>query len=285
MWWFLGGDRVMTRHLIITADDCGLSEGINHCAARLYEKGMISAVSIMTNFPATQHALTLLSQYPGLEAGVHLNLSDGFPLTDLPASSDLTRYQGDFRDRLLLFAQLVLPSDELLQMIHDELAAQIQVMVDAGIQPMHLTTHCHFHSMPAIRDVVYDLAETYGVRWVRNSDYRGASLPFNPLLTLDPADSSGHGFEIPDFLVSLKQWMRSPAPEMVAEIERLNGITEIIVHPDFEHDPAYPRQVRYTPAERHQEVQYLEQFWQHYQQRMAGDPQLYNFLQHPSSDI
>ncbi len=43
--------------LIFTADDCGLTEGINQTVYDLHQQGVISAASVMTNFPAHEHAL------------------------------------------------------------------------------------------------------------------------------------------------------------------------------------------------------------------------------------
>ena len=53
--------------LIITADDCGVSEGINQTIYDLHRQGYISAASVMTNFPAQRHALELLRTCPDLD--------------------------------------------------------------------------------------------------------------------------------------------------------------------------------------------------------------------------
>ena len=60
------------RKLIVTCDDCGMSEGINNATFELFEKGIITSATIATNFPATQHALDLLSGHKSLDIGVHL---------------------------------------------------------------------------------------------------------------------------------------------------------------------------------------------------------------------
>ncbi len=244
---------------MITADDCGLSEAINDAAVALHRQGIVTAASVMTNFPATQHALALFRQHPALEVGVHLNLSDGFPLTAIPPNSDLTRSDGQFRDRYVLLARGLLPPQALLTLARAELRAQIDVLLAAGFAPAHLTTHCHFHALPALRDLVYSLADEYGVGWVRATDYRATSLPFNLLLDKASRASHPHAFQVPDYLVSLKQWLEKPAPELLSELLSLGGTVEIVLHPGAKHDATFPPEVRYTPAERYKEVVYIEQ--------------------------
>jgi len=48
------------QRLIVTADDCGLSEGINQATYDLHKRGYISAASVMTNFPGYRRALERL---------------------------------------------------------------------------------------------------------------------------------------------------------------------------------------------------------------------------------
>jgi predicted glycoside hydrolase/deacetylase ChbG (UPF0249 family) len=245
---------------MITADDCGLSEGINQTTVRLHEAGIITTASLIPNFPAAQHALMLFRQYPQLEVGVHLNLSDGYPLTNLPRNSDLVRADGKFRDRYLLFARGLFPSDELGAQIKQELRAQIEFLAQAGCPPAHVTTHCHFHALPALREIVYALADEYGVQWVRSTDYRTISLPFNVnvLLARDAPQPQPHRFRLPDYLISLKHWLDQPPEQLVQELESLRGMVEIVTHPSAAEDLSFPPEVRYLPPERQRETAYLE---------------------------
>jgi predicted glycoside hydrolase/deacetylase ChbG (UPF0249 family) len=250
----------MSIQLIVTCDDCGLSEGITQTTLRLHQMGMATTASVMTNFPATHHALDLFARYPALEVGVHLNLSDGYPLTKLPRSSDLTRPDGHFRDRYVLLAKSLFPSAQMLEQVQGELRAQIEMMLDAGIQPAHLTTHCHFHALPAMRDIVYALADEYKVKWVRSTDYRTTSVPYNLLLSKDTATEQPHSFLIPDYLVGMKHWLEQPPEQMLAEIMTLRGTIELVVHPAARNDVSFPADVRYSPPERYKETEYIEKF-------------------------
>jgi hypothetical protein len=248
----------MAIQLTITADDCGLAEGINRDALRLHEMGLIQAVSIMTNFPAADHAFELFAGHPTLEPGVHLTLSDGRPLTDISAP-EIINSRGKFRNQYILYAQSLFASDALLESMRREMAAQIEQFIAHGVQPAHLTTHCHFHVFPAVRQIVYDLAEMYQVNWVRNSDFRLSIVPYNPVVDKQPADNSvPRPFTVPDYVVSLKDWLGVPPEQLVDEILTLQGHVELVVHPSTASDTTYPNAVSYSPAERYQETRYLQ---------------------------
>jgi predicted glycoside hydrolase/deacetylase ChbG (UPF0249 family) len=49
----------------------------------------------------------------------------------------------------------------------DELRAQVERVLEAGLKPTHLDTHKHTHLLPPVLDVVCRLSEEYGIGWVR----------------------------------------------------------------------------------------------------------------------
>jgi predicted glycoside hydrolase/deacetylase ChbG (UPF0249 family) len=247
------------RKLIVTCDDCGLSEGINQAVIELHQKQMVTTASIMTNFAATQHALTLLTRYPSLECGIHLNLTDGFPVTKSPSPSPLTQRDGRFRGRPSLFRQAIFPTPSFLSQVKVELAAQFEVFTQANIRPRHVTTHIHFHALPALRKIVYELASQYGVDWIRADALHSAVIPFNLFLR----KNRGHveqsaSVMTPDYIVAAKYWMRFQPERLAHEIETLDGVIEFVVHPCISVDPSYPIDIYYQPHERFNEMHYFE---------------------------
>lgn len=267
----------MSIRLMVTGDDAGLSRGIDRSALHLHARGMISTVSVMANFPRMHDALRLYEEFPDLEIGVHLNLSDGYPLTRAAAQSDLTRGNGLFRNRLMLFALSMFPSPDLLEIMRGELTAQIEAVLDAGATPAHLTTHCHFHVFPAVRDLVYELAERYQVRWVRNPNVRVSLVPYNPMLNAnydEPAPA--RSFFLPDYIVSLQHWLDHPPAQLLVDLLRLEGCVELIVHPSVQIDESYPSGVAYLPADRHREAAYLEQFFRMLEPHLGQQVQVVN---------
>src|SRR6476646_5568344 len=113
--------------LLVTCDDCGLSEGINRAALELHERGVADYASIMANFPATRHALALFRTVPTFGVGVHLNLTDGVPLTAPQMTSGLTRADGRFGAMPVLLRRTIRPAPRMLAALEKELGAQVDV--------------------------------------------------------------------------------------------------------------------------------------------------------------
>lgn len=68
--------------LVITCDDGALSPGVDDAVIELYQDGMVSSVSVMTNMPDARTSLERFNAYPDLESGGHLKLTEGRPLTE-----------------------------------------------------------------------------------------------------------------------------------------------------------------------------------------------------------
>jgi predicted glycoside hydrolase/deacetylase ChbG (UPF0249 family) len=257
--------------LMITADDCGLSYGIDRAAIDLHSAGMLSTASLICNFPEINSAFERYSAHPEIELGVHLNLSEGKPLSEAARRSPLVRHSGLFHDRFLLFARSFFPSEKLLNVMREELTAQMDVFVQAGLQPAHITTHHHFHSMPALRNIIKDLAQQYQVSWVRNSELRLAMLPFNPIFSQKIDNSVAN---TPDYLTIVQMWREYPPENLLNAILRLDGWLELVVHPCLAQDPTYPSDVIYSPAERYRELEYLHSFFELLQPHLGKEVEL-----------
>jgi predicted glycoside hydrolase/deacetylase ChbG (UPF0249 family) len=245
----------------ITCDDCGLSEGINLATADLHEKGIATAASIVTNFPAAAHAFQLFARYPKLELGVHLNLTDGFPLTRLSVSAPLTRANGHFALRQVLFTRALLPSASFLRMAEAEMRAQIEVFAKAGLQPQHITTHLHFHAVPSLRKIVLRLAGEYRIPWVRVHTLSAGVVPQNPFYSRRALSPSARGMYGHDHLIDVKSWVGRQPAALLSVLAKLQGAVEFVVHPCTPLDETYPSNVRYLPYERFIEMRYLESIY------------------------
>ncbi len=253
---------------IITCDDCGLSEGINDAAIQLHEASILTTATVMTNFDAAAHAMRAFRYYPDLCVGVHLNLTDGHPLTNAPG---LTMADGRFQPRTMLFTRAVFNSAAYLAAIEDEMAAQIEAFLSWGVQPTHLTTHMHFHIMPALRDIVFRLAERYNVPWVRAFKPASTVIPYNFLMQ-KPADVfSPDSLSItPDYVTSLQAWLNQPPQQLADTLLSLHGLTEIVVHADSYDDATYPADMNHSPAERYREMTYIQDL--HRALSQGGEP-------------
>lgn len=272
------GDKAVIR-LLITADDCGLSKGINEMTRIHHERQIMSTGSMMMTGNYVDHAFALFADCPHLELGVHLNLTDGKPLTTAARESDLVQADGTFQNQYALYFGLVLPDQKLRQIIQDELAAQIEAFVQRGRQPAHLTTHQHFHVMPAARRLVYELADDYGVQWVRNSDVRTSPLPYIPTLDWQTDDPLPHKFFVPNYVMSVNGWLISSPKQMVQQLLKLQGVVELVVHPSILEDDTFPPNTGYSPTDRHRESAWLTKFHEALRPHLGNEISLWNTLQ------
>ena len=243
--------------LIITADDCGVSEGINQTIYDLHRQGYISAASVMTNFPAQRHALELLRTCPDLDLGAHLTLTDGFPLSHGgPRHARVLNDDRSFRNKFSLYLCAHFFNASTIDWLRHELDAQLGRFTEVGIEPRHISTHHHFHAIPALRRIVHELAADYGVDWVRGHDFRASFSPRNPFHRAQHK-SLGAPFDMPDYMTAIQANMSRPVEEFCGGIAGLEGTVEIIAHPGPARDPGFPADMNYGPSARFAETQYL----------------------------
>lgn len=243
--------------LIITADDCGLSPAINQTVHDLHLRGYISAASVMTNFPAHVHALELFRDCPDLDTGVHLNLTDGIPAAQFgPHHSHLLRDDRRFRDKFSLYLRGLFFNKDAIRWIRNELDLQMRRCHDAGIEPRHITTHHHFHTLPVLREIVQELAAVYQVEWLRGHEFRATVTPRQFLLRRQ-RQSQRYSFAMPDYMTGIQGWMKRPPSEFAMRVASLDGTVEIVAHPAPARDPDFPVDVEYGTEPRNAETQYL----------------------------
>lgn len=150
------------KELIINADDLGKSEGIFRAICQLYEEGLVSSTSCMTNMPAWPQAAAYLRQHPEFGAGVHLVFNDGYPVLPAQQVPALLREDGCFLDdKQILWGFKPGTTSQL----RAELRAQIERFIqDVGRLPDHLDNHCSVsYVRPDRFKVTLELAQEYGL--------------------------------------------------------------------------------------------------------------------------
>jgi len=100
------------------------------------------------------------------ELGIHLNLTQGRPLTgSYPAQ--LLDSAGRFCGVGRVFRHLGRPRPALESAVRDELAAQIEFLLDHGMHPTHINGHQYIEILPGLRTSLRTLVARYGIRTVR----------------------------------------------------------------------------------------------------------------------
>ena len=155
------------RRLIVNADDFGLHAAVNRGILTAHTEGIVSSTSLMAGGAAFDDAVRIAKQCPQLGVGVHLTLVGASPLLPVAEVSSLLEEAGDFYGSYPLFIKRFLRGKIRLAEVERELAAQIDRVRMAGIQPSHLDSHQHLHVLPGIGGLVLDLARRFSIRAIR----------------------------------------------------------------------------------------------------------------------
>ncbi|HTU85475.1 MAG TPA: ChbG/HpnK family deacetylase [Solirubrobacteraceae bacterium] len=102
------------RHLIVNADDFGLTEGVNRGIVEAHTGGVVTSASLMVEGPGAEQAAALAGEHPALSVGLHF-VDDG-PDLDRPG-----HIEREFARQLERFRALT------------------------GSDPTHVDSHHHVH--------------------------------------------------------------------------------------------------------------------------------------------
>jgi predicted glycoside hydrolase/deacetylase ChbG (UPF0249 family) len=182
--------------VVLHADDFGQSAAVNEGILRGFDRGLLTSTSLLANAPAVGPAISawrtlMRRQQAGMLAsansreqlgdaplpfdlGVHLNLTQGRPLTADRYPPQLLDEAGRFPGVLHVFRRLRGPvSADTDLAIRAELSAQIQRLADHGLGPTHLNGHQYVEMIPRVAAHVPGLLERFGIRVLRVADEPG----------------------------------------------------------------------------------------------------------------
>jgi predicted glycoside hydrolase/deacetylase ChbG (UPF0249 family) len=201
----------------ITADDWGISPGVNRGILELARLGVIRRVSMMADCPHLREGIEELKKLPGVELGLHFNLTYG---SERPAPA-----------KLLL--EWIRGRNALAPQVREDLARQLGLLKSAGVDARYVDGHHHIHLLPGLIDEVADVLRSHGIRQVR--------LPYDPALWWTPkfpflilsllarGSLRRHGFQyLPCFYPKPSHFLDHG--RMRAELSR-RADAEVIVHP------------------------------------------------------
>jgi predicted glycoside hydrolase/deacetylase ChbG (UPF0249 family) len=140
---------------------------VNRAVAQAHTDGVLTSATIMANMPAAEEAVDIAGKLPTLGVGVHLNLTEGAPLTQEAGLRPLLGADGKFDCSAAKLAFFSLAGPSSRKAVRAELAAQIQWVIDHGLKPTHLDSHKHFHTFPALFSIVCQLARRFQIAAIR----------------------------------------------------------------------------------------------------------------------
>jgi predicted glycoside hydrolase/deacetylase ChbG (UPF0249 family) len=154
------------KRLIINADDFGFNREITDGILECHELRTVLSTTLMVNMPGAEYAAGLVSKYPGLSVGIHLNLTLGRPVTPADRVPSLVDGGGFFRSQSEMFRRAFrfqLNSRE----VETELAAQVERFVGFGLVPTHCDSHHHVADCPQIFPIKARVLKRFGIRRIR----------------------------------------------------------------------------------------------------------------------
>lgn len=153
----------MAKTVIFTADDLGLDESANLAIERAHRDGVLNAACLMMGQPGTAQALEIIRRNPSLEIGWHLHVCDSKPLTRdrWPWGSSPVR------------AGLALAfSPGARKLAGEEILAQWEQLVAAGVECRFLNGHHHLHIHPFVARTMRRVVPAGFAGWVRGFQVR-----------------------------------------------------------------------------------------------------------------
>lgn len=155
----------MSKKLVITADDFGISEETNTAIKKCFCDGLLTSTCIMANGGAFEHAIDILSDFKEIAMGVHLNIIEGKSLLPPASVAALCDSQGNYNNG---FAALLSKSanPKFLNEVEMDFRSQIEKILN-HTQVSHINSHVHTHAIPNIFKITCKLAQEYGIKYIR----------------------------------------------------------------------------------------------------------------------
>ena len=285
-----------SRCVVFHADDFGMNEAVNSGIETAFREGLLTSTSLLANAPQAEAACqawpSLVSDLASgaldslerrqqvqdpltrFDLGIHLNLTQGRPLTQEKFPAELLDENGCFPGIGKIFARINHASSIQLTAVEAELRAQIEWMSDWSLPPTHLNGHQYIELIPRVAAMVPRLLRDYSIPIVRVALERGL---FRNVLLRGDVTSWGMGLIKRHFAKSFRRRMHQanlrfpnrffgtshagridgPTVRRFLDQSRKKGLTEIGVHPATqvisdaapESDPWFDPLAELRPAE------------------------------------
>lgn len=194
---------MMSRAVIVNADDFGQSAGITRGIVQAHERGVVTSASLMVQWPAAAAAAAYARAHPRLSVGLHVDFGESIyrdgewvVLYERVDRQDAWAVEAEVRAQLSLYRELL------------------------GRDPTHLDSHQHVHTEEPARTIFDGIARELAVPLRHRSPrVRHDGRFYGQTRTGEPLTAG----ITPSHLVELLRSL--PA-----------GITEVACHPGFADD-------------------------------------------------
>ncbi|HVM96965.1 MAG TPA: hopanoid biosynthesis-associated protein HpnK [Candidatus Acidoferrales bacterium] len=172
-----------SRQVIFSADDFGLSPGVNAGILKAHREGLLTNASLMVNGAAFEEAVELARATPTLSVGLHLVLVQGRSTSSPDQIPGLVDAAGMFSTNPVASGFRYFVSSRLRPQLEREVCAQLERFLNTGLELSHVDGHLNIHMQPTVLAILLRNAKRFAIRAVRLP-----REPLKPSLRLDARD-------------------------------------------------------------------------------------------------
>lgn len=211
--------------IIINADDFGYSEVVTKAIVESFTRGLITDTTMMANGEAFDYGVEMIHQESLSDRiGFHMNLTEGYPMTEQIKRLASFTVDGCFHGNINRKKRL---SREEKEAVYKEITAQIQKLINNGVEITHADSHHHIHTVLSIAPIFLHVCKENGINKIRIHRNIG-NIPFYKqyLKNLFNYWLKKNGITTVKYFGSMKDLVNSFL------LDRM----EIMVHPDYNID-------------------------------------------------
>jgi hopanoid biosynthesis associated protein HpnK len=156
------------KRLIVTADDFGLTDRVNQAVQQTHRQGVVTTASLMVTTAGFDGAVDIARSDPGLDVGLHLNLTEGQPVSPYSRIPSLANPSGFIYKHPSRLAAALILGRVSSRDLEVEIRAQIEKAVAARIQVTHLDGHKHSYAIPGVLHLLARILPEYGIHAIRS---------------------------------------------------------------------------------------------------------------------
>ena len=153
--------------LITTADDFGLTRGVNEAVSEAATKGILTTASLMVSAPEAADAVARARKLPSLAVGLHLVVIECTQTLPPEMIPNLVDADGRFPSDQLRLGVNYFFCPRVRRQLAAEIRAQFEAFRATGLTLDHANAHKHMHLHPTVGGLLIGIGREYGLRALR----------------------------------------------------------------------------------------------------------------------
>jgi predicted glycoside hydrolase/deacetylase ChbG (UPF0249 family) len=155
------------KNLIINADDFGMSNEVNQAIMAAMDMNLCMDTTLLVNFENSEQATKLaITNNKKNNIGIHLNLTEGYPLTrNIRNESRFCNQDGIFHNKKT--KRILYLSRSEKKAVYEEITSQIHLCRKMGIPISHADSHNHIHEEPGFLLLLLDILKKEKIPFLR----------------------------------------------------------------------------------------------------------------------